>query len=120
MEVKTKLTEGCAAVCQARVSVAAGGGSGRRRQGAVGGRVSLVAVARTNTKRTGLGFTWLGNKHTGHTGGRARFHSEQSDNVWAQSALHSCTAEDALNMHVFYFFLLNANKQIYSFTRKIK
>lgn len=85
--LKAELTERCAAVGQARVSVAAGGGSGRRRQGAVRGRVRLVAVARTNTKRAGLGFAWLENKR-----------SEQSDNVWAQSALHSCIKHD------FFFF----------------
>lgn len=64
--MKGGLTKSCAAVCQSGVCVAAGGGSGRGRQGTVGGRVGLVAVARTNTKWTGLGFTGLESKDIGY------------------------------------------------------
>lgn len=71
-----ELTKSCAAVGQSWVGVAAGRGSGRGRQGTVGGRVSLVAVARTNTKWTGLGFTGLESTETGYIYSILDLHSQ--------------------------------------------
>lgn len=53
------LTKCCAAVRQSWVRVATRRGSGRRWQGTVGGRVRLIAVSGTDSKRTGLGFAGL-------------------------------------------------------------
>lgn len=96
-----ELTKSCAAVCQSWVGVATGRGSGWRRQGTVGGRVRLVAVARSDTKWTGLGFTGLESTDTGYIYGIVK-----GSNCTSQLKVHSGSQVSTLTSHLAFISLL--------------